>query len=155
FAVYCYASVARPDAVTERQRGYADVWCDTTGLSDQALAELIRTDEIDVLVDLEMHTAGGRPLLFARKPAPVQVAWLGSPGKRGLSAMDYRLTAPSLDPPGLLDAFYTEKSVRLADTFWCYDPLGEEPAVGPLPAAANGHVTIGCLNNFCKINDGV
>jgi len=91
-------------------------------------------------------------LVFARKPAPVQIAWLGYPGSTGIAAMDYRITDPWLDPPGLNDAYYSEQSIRLADCFWCYDPLTKEPGVGELPAAKNGFVTFGCLNHFSKIN---
>jgi predicted O-linked N-acetylglucosamine transferase (SPINDLY family) len=151
--IFCYADVASPDAITERLRGYADVWRSTAGLTDQQLAELVRSDQIDILVDLKMHTANNRLLVFARKPAPIQVAWLGYPGTTGLSTMDYRLTDPYLDPPGLFDAFYAEESVRLPDTFWCYDPRTDEPPVNALPAARNGFITFGCLNNFCKVND--
>ena len=139
-----------PDAVTQRLRGYADVWRSTVGLSDQQAAELIRSDQIDILVDLTMHMAKNRLLVFARKPAPVQVAWLAYPGTTGLAAMDYRLTDPYLDPPGEHDACYSEKSIRLPDTFWCYDPLADRPLVNDLPALANGLITFGCLNNFCQ-----
>ena len=152
--IFCYADVARPDAVTERLRGYADVWRSTVGLSDQQVADLVRSDQIDILVDLTMHTANNRLLVFARKPAPVQVAWLAYPGTTGLSTIDYRLTDPYLDPPGLFDAFYSEESIRLPDTFWCYDPLTDQPPVNALPALENGFITFGCLNNFCKVNDG-
>ena len=114
----------------------------------------MRDDRIDILVDLKLHTADNRLLLFARKPAPVQVTWLGYPGTTGLSTIDYRLTDPYLDPPGLFDAFYSEESLRLPDTFWCYDPLTDEPAVNALPALESGSITFGCLNNFCKVNDG-
>ena len=102
-----------------------------------------------------MHMAGSRLLVFARKPAPVQVCWLAYPGTTGLSTIDYRLTDPYLDPPGLNDHCYSEESIRLPDTFWCYDPLTTGPAVNALPALAKGHVTFGCLNNFCKINPSV
>jgi predicted O-linked N-acetylglucosamine transferase (SPINDLY family) len=99
--------------------------------------------------------AFGRPLLFARKPAPVQVCWQAYPGTTGLSTIDYRLTDPHIDPPGLFDRYYTEESVRLPDSFWCYDPLASEPAVHSLPALERGYVTFGNLNNFCKVNDDV
>ena len=154
YEIYCYADVSQPDALTERLQGYADVWRPTAGLSDQQLADTIRKDGIDILVDLAMHTAGNRLLVFARKPAPVQVTWLGYPGTTGLSTIDYRVTDPYLDPEGLFDFFYSEKSIRLPNTFWCYDPLTNEPAVNALPALRNGYVTFGCLNTFCKINDG-
>src|SRR5207253_3241114 len=110
-------------------------------------------DQIDILVDLSLHSAKNRLLVFARKPAPVQVSWLGYPGTTGLSAIDYRLTDPYLDPPGLFDAFYAEESLRLPETFWCYDPLTGEPPVNALPATACGVLTFGCLNNFFKVND--
>jgi predicted O-linked N-acetylglucosamine transferase (SPINDLY family) len=154
FEIFCYAQVARPDAVTQRLRGYADVWRDIVGLSDAQVADLVRHDRIDILVNLKLHTANNRLLAFARKPAPVQVAWLGYPGTTGLSTMDYRLTDPYLDPPGLFDDAYSEESLRLPDAFWCYDPLTDRPPVNPLPALGSGAVTFGCLNNFWKVNDG-
>jgi predicted O-linked N-acetylglucosamine transferase (SPINDLY family) len=145
--VFRYADVG------DRLHGDASVWRSTVGLTDQQLADLVRSDEIDILVDLAMHTANNRLLVFARKPAPVQVAWLAYPGTTGLSAIDYRLTDPHLDPPGLFDGCYSEESVRLPETFWCYDPLGNEPPVNALPALANGVITFGSLNNFCKVNE--
>jgi predicted O-linked N-acetylglucosamine transferase (SPINDLY family) len=115
------------------------------------VAELIRQDQIDILVDLALHTAGNRLLVFARKPAPVQVTYLAYAGTSGLSAMDYRLTDPFLDPPGSNDAHYSEKSFRLPKTYWCYAPTCPEIPVGPLPALLCGEVTFGSLNNFSKI----
>jgi predicted O-linked N-acetylglucosamine transferase (SPINDLY family) len=155
FEIYGYADVQRPDRLTERLRGHVDVWRDTLGLSDERVAELVRRDQIDILVDLTMHMAGNRLLVFARKPAPVQVTWVAYPGTTGLSSMDYRLTDPYLDPPGRFDAYYAEQSIRLADTFWCYDPLIDPVPVNALPAVHNGYLTFGCLNNFWKVNDGV
>src|SRR5208337_782183 len=131
--IFCYADVAHPHSITERLCGYADVWRSTVGLSDQQVADLVRSDRIDILVDLAMHMANNRLLVFARKPAPIEVAWLAYPGTTGLSTMDYRLTDPYLDPPGVVDAFYAEESLRLPDTFWCYDPLTDQPPVKPLP----------------------
>jgi predicted O-linked N-acetylglucosamine transferase (SPINDLY family) len=151
--IWCYSDVQRPDALTDRLRSHAQVWRNIVGLGDEQVAELVRKDHIDILVDLELHLAWNRLPVFARKPAPVQVAWLGYPGTTGLSTIDYRLTDPYLDPPGLFDAFYSEESVRLPETFWCYDPLTNEPSVSALPALKNGFVTFGCLNNFCKVND--
>ena len=91
--------------------------------------------------------------MFARKPAPVQVAWLAYPGTTGLPAIDYRLTDPWLDPAGQSEDCYSERSERLPDTFWCYDPLTSDLEPGPLPALMNGYVTFGCLNNFCKVSE--
>jgi len=155
FQIFCYSDVIMPDDITAKLRSYSDVWRETLGMSDEKLAELIRDDQIDVLVDLTMHMAGARPLLFARKPSPVQVCWLAYQGTTGLSTMDYRLTDPHLDPPGMFDRFYSEESFRLPDSFWCYDPLTNEPSVNALPASDNGFVTFGCLNNFNKVSDEV
>jgi protein O-GlcNAc transferase len=152
FEITCYSSVKRPDAFTARISAYADVWRDVRPLDDETLCRVIREDGIDILVDLTMHMAGGRPLVFARKPAPVQIAWLAYPGTTGMSAMDFRLSDPRLDPEGY-DAHYRERTLRLADAFWCYDPLTDGPQVNALPAAQRGHVTFGCLNNPCKLTD--
>ena len=119
------------------------------------MADLIREDEIDILVDLALHANKNRLTVFARKPAPVQMTFAGYPGTTGLSAIDYRLTDPYLDAPGAGDGFYAEKSLRLADTFWCYDPLGARVEVNELPAIKNGFVTFGCLNDLSKINEVV
>jgi predicted O-linked N-acetylglucosamine transferase (SPINDLY family) len=96
-----------------------------------------------------------RLLVFARKPAPIQVTWLGYPGTTGLTVMDYRLSDPWLDPEGVGGACYSERTHRLPETFWCYDPLTDKPTVNPLPATANGFVTFGSLNNFCKVNHAI
>jgi predicted O-linked N-acetylglucosamine transferase (SPINDLY family) len=152
FEIVCYSSVARPDDTTRRIAALADEWREVRPLNDEQLAEVIRDDRIDILVDLTMHMAHGRPLVFARKPAPLQVAWLAYPGTTGLAAMDYRLSDARLDPDGH-DAHYSEATLRLPDAFWCYDPLTTDPPVNELPALARGHVTFGCLNNPCKLTD--
>jgi len=152
FEIYCYSDAARPDDYTRRIAACADVWRETCRLDDEALAARIRDDRIDILVDLTMHMAGGRPRVFARKPAPIQIAWLAYPGTTGIEAMDYRLSDPRLDPPGH-DGHYSERTIRLPDSFWCYDPLADGPAVNALPALERGFVTFGCLNNPCKLRD--
>lgn len=151
FKIFCYSDLSRPDSLTQRLRGSADVWRDTPGRSDEQLANLVRDDRIDILVDLTMHMAGTRLLAFARKPAPVQATYLAYCGTTGLRAVDYRLTDPHLDPPGGEQRFYSEKSVRLR-SYWCYQPPDEAPDVQSPPASSAGHVTFGCLNNFCKVS---
>jgi predicted O-linked N-acetylglucosamine transferase (SPINDLY family) len=159
--VFCYSSVRREDAVTQRLRALAEGWRDVLHASDSTVAELIREDRVDVLVDLTMHASGGRPLLFARKPAPVQVCWLAYVGTTGLSTMDYRMTDPYLEPPGIDPGWCTESPLVLPDSFWCYAPwqaatdAGRLPDVGPLPAASAGHVTFGSQHSIQKTNDGV
>jgi protein O-GlcNAc transferase len=154
FEIHCYSDTRPTDPTTGELRQHADMWHDTAGLSDAELADLVSQNQIDILVDLVMHMEGVRLGMFARKPAPVQVAWMAYPGSTGLTRMDYRLTDAVLDPPGATDDFYTEQSVRL-DTFWCFDPPANSPPVGPLPADKNGYFTFGCLNSFAKVNAGV
>ncbi len=151
FQIYCYASVAHPDELTERCRDHTHMWRNVLHQTDEQVTQLIREDQIDILVDLTMHMPGNRLLVFARKPAPIQVTYLAYCGTTGLGAIDFRLTDPYLDPPDRDDRFYAEESIRLPETYWCYPDRGEHPAVGPLPAAKAGHVTFGCLNNFCKV----
>jgi predicted O-linked N-acetylglucosamine transferase (SPINDLY family) len=176
FEIICYANVRRPDAKTTQFQQNADCWRNIAGLSDEHAASQIRDDRIDILVDLTLHMANNRLLIFARKPAPVQVTFAGYPGSTGLNAIDYRLSDSYLDPPGIDESIYSEKTIRLPDSFWCYDPLDcRDVPVNPLPAlpalsrvegsavegsqsngpADSGIITFGCLNNFCKINDGV
>ncbi len=155
FEIHCYSSVRRPDAITDRCKRTADVWRDVAGLSDDALAERIREDRIDLLVDLSQHMPRNRLLVFARKPAPVQVAWLGHPWSTGLRAIDYRLTDAFMEPEGSAWSESVEKPVRLPDSWFCYDPIDECPEPGELPALRTGHVTFGCLANFARVNDAV
>jgi predicted O-linked N-acetylglucosamine transferase (SPINDLY family) len=149
--LFAYADVARPDAVTQRLRGHVSNWRDITGSSNQQLADRVRGDAIDILVDLGGHTVGNRLLAFARKPAPVQVTYLGYPNTTGMSAMDYRLTDARADPPGA-EVLHSEKLVRLPDTFLCYRPPEDAPPIAAPPAAANGFVTFGSFNAVSKIN---
>jgi predicted O-linked N-acetylglucosamine transferase (SPINDLY family) len=149
--LYAYAEVARPDAMTARLRALCDHWRSTCGLGDAQVAELIRADGIDVLVDLAGHTAASRLLVFARKPAPVQVSYLGYPATTGLDAMDYRLTDAYAEPAGTSEQWYVERLVRLPRSLWCYRPLDDMPEVSPAPAGRNGYVTFGSFNNFAKI----
>lgn len=151
FEIFCYASLAASDEITDRCQVQANVWRQVLSHSDEQLAQLIRQDQIDILVDLTMHMVDNRLLVFARKPAPVQLTYLAYCATTGLSTIDYRLTDPYLDPPGQDDRFYTEESIRLPRTYWCYQPPPGTPPVPGLPALEAGHVTFGCLNNFCKV----
>lgn len=153
FEVHCYSNSRREDDVTRATRAAKVHWRDITTLDDQSAAELIARDAIDVLIDLSSHTAGGRPLVFARRPAPVQVMWLAYPGTTGMSTMDYRITDRYLDPPGENDAFYSEKSVYLPHCYWLLNPRGDSAEVTPLPALSNGRITFGSFNTFSKVNE--
>ncbi|WP_321846666.1 tetratricopeptide repeat protein [Paraburkholderia bannensis] len=153
--IVCYALGNQRDDMTGRIKPHADIWREVGELDDARLAQQIRDDSIDILVDLTMHMDGARRLLFARRPAPVQVAWLAYPGTTGSPSMGWRLTDPWIDPLDVphIDDQYTERSLRLPDSFWCYDAQSPGVEVSPLPALANGYITFGCLNNPCKLTD--
>jgi protein O-GlcNAc transferase len=148
--IFCYAHVAQDDAVTERIRARAHHWRSTVGMTDEQMAQQIRRDQIDILIDLAAHTGCNRLLVFARKPAPVQATYLAYAGTTGLDTIDYRITDPQLDPPDSPDDCYSEKSIRI-ESYWCYQPPIENLESSPLPAARAGFITFGCLNNFFKI----
>jgi predicted O-linked N-acetylglucosamine transferase (SPINDLY family) len=154
FEIYCYASVQRSDSFTPRIQQQADVWRDIRTLSNDEAAKLIRQDRIDILIDLTMHMAKNRMLLFACKPAPVQATYLAYAGTTGLDTIDYRITDPHLDPPASSEEYYAERSIRLPQSYWCYEPPPESPEIAPLPAATKGFITFGCFNNFCKMSAG-
>jgi predicted O-linked N-acetylglucosamine transferase (SPINDLY family) len=151
FEVTCYYNYPRMDVTTRRLRGHAARWRDVFGIPEQALAQLIREDGIDLLVDLGGHTANNRLGTFALKPAPVQVTWLGYPNTTGLGAMDYRITDSVADPPGWTERFHTEQLVRLPGAFLCYAPPAASPDVTAPPVARNGHISFGCFNNLAKM----
>ena len=152
FEIVCYSATTRPDAVTERAKHYAKEWRDISRLPDADAAETVRHDRIDVLLDLGGHTWGNRLGIFARKPAPVQVTYLGYPGTTGLSRIDYLITDDRLDPPGKTERLHTETLVRLPECFSCYAPTSGEPEVSPPPALHRGYVTFGSFNYLPKMS---
>ncbi|MEE8428606.1 MAG: tetratricopeptide repeat protein [Gammaproteobacteria bacterium] len=153
--VVCYAEVYQPDSVTERMQALAHTWRSTCGISDDQVAEQIRADGIDVLVDLAGHTTHNRLMVFARKPAPVQVTYLGYPNTTGLACVDYRFTDQYADPPGTTESFHSEELVRLAHGFLCYRPPPDAPPPGSPPCVRRGGVTFGSFNNLAKVTSEV
>lgn len=153
--VFCYPTSTREDATTTRFRQVAAHWRPLVKLSDEAAAALIRQDAIDILVDLAGHTGENRLLVFARKPAPIQVSWLGYPDTTGMKAMDYRLTDAIADPEGVTDRWATETLVRLPGGFLAFRPLIAADARETPPALAAGHVTFGSFNNVSKLSPAV
>ena len=151
--VYGYGNVEFPDEITERLVEKFDYYRNIRNLDDEAVAELIERDQIDVLVDLAGHVGDNRLLVMARKPSPIQLTYLGYPDTTGLAAIDYRLTDVLADPPDLgAQRFYTEELAFLPDGFLCYRPPDFAPVIAPLPAEKAGSVTFGSFNNNCKIN---
>ena len=149
--VFAYAELKREDELTARYRSYADHWIATRGLSDDALAERIRADGIDILVDLAGHTAHNRLRVFARKPAPVSVSWLGYGYTTGLSAVDYFLTDEAYAPAGC-EGLFSETLWRVPTPVYAYRPAEGMGEVSALPAAERGHVTFGILTRAIRIN---
>jgi protein O-GlcNAc transferase len=138
--------------VTHRFETYFDTWRDITLLDDHQVAAKIQEDQIDILFDLAGHSALNRMGVFAMKPARIQVSWLGYPNTTGLSTVDFRLTDAIADPVGQSERLYTERLWRLPNAFLCYHPTAGCPEVGPLPLEQNGYITLGCFNNFAKLN---
>ena len=156
FEVFVYSDIIRGDSATDFFRTHAHTWRETYALSDEQLAEQIHADEIDILIDLTLHMAHSRLLAFARKPAPIQATYLGYAHTTGLAAMDYKITDAYLDPPGLSEAFHTERIVRLPETNFCCEPDPAAPQdVGELPAKGNGYITFVSSNTLMKINASV
>jgi predicted O-linked N-acetylglucosamine transferase (SPINDLY family) len=148
--VFCYSNVKVEDQVTKRLRAEADHLFSIVGKSNEEVAAQIREDRIDILVDLAGHTSENRLLVFAYKPSPIQVTWLGYPNTTGMRTMDYRLTDAIADPPSEADTFYSEKLFRLNHGFLCYQPEASTPVVGSLPCRERGYITFGSFNNLTK-----
>jgi predicted O-linked N-acetylglucosamine transferase (SPINDLY family) len=148
FEIICFSDVAQPDATTAALRSRADRWENVVGLSDHQVAERIRQEQVDLLIDLAGHTAGNRLLVFAQRPAPVQISYLGYPATTGLDAFDYRLTDIYADPPGATDAWHSEKLLRLPVCNWCFTQPDDSPAIEPAPQRP---ISFGSFNNPAKV----
>ncbi len=169
FEIHLYHDSPEQDGVTTRMELCSDAFRETGRRVPTSLADQIRIDQIDILVGLTKHMPGSRLETFAARPAPVQITYLAYPGTSGISAMQYHITDPFLDPPGEHVDQYTENPLCLPTTFACYDPAGMDPRPGafvedlaiedadpgPPPAQANGYITFGCFNRFRKINESI
>lgn len=152
FQVFAYSVSFYRDEVTSDLRSLFNVWRDASGMNHEQLFDLIRDDRIDILVDLSGHTNDNRLMVFARRPAPVQISYLGYPNTTGLDTMDYRLTDAIADPPGLDDGHYSETLYRLDRCFLCYTPPEHAPELTSRPDVSTG-VVFGSFNSRAKYRD--
>lgn len=152
--LHAYYIRAEKDAVTQRAQELFTHWHDMATLSDDQLADQIRQDGIDILLDLSGHTLPNRLLVFARKVAPVQISWLGYLGSTGLKSMDYYVSDAHWLPPGQFDQQFAEKLLYLPCAM-AFEPDALAPPVNALPALTNGHITFGSFNRLNKINPTV
>jgi len=155
FEVFCYYNDTVSDDTTLRIQSLVPHWRVIAELSDHIAARKVQEDQIDILVDLAGHTNRNSLMMFARKPAPVQVTWLGYPNTTGFSCMDYRITDALCDPVGMTDSLHTEKLIRLPDCFSCFTPPAQSPTIGALPARNGGEIMFGSFNYFIKMNEQV
>ncbi|OIQ97451.1 photosystem I assembly protein Ycf3 [mine drainage metagenome] len=149
-----YSTNARQDEVTARLKPYFSGWTSLVGISDKAAAQFIHNDGVHLLLDLSGHSAGNRLPIFAWKPAPVQVSWLGYFATTGVKAIDYFI-ADEVGVPKCNKSQFVERIKYLPDTRLCFTAPDAEVVVSALPALANGYVTFGCFQNMAKVGDDV
>lgn len=150
-SAHAYSAGRVNDWVTAAIRA-TSVFRDVAAMDDAALARQIREDGIDVLVDLSGHTGGSRLTVFAHRPAPVQLSWLGYFATTGLPVMDAVLLDNWHAPPGT-ETQFVEPIVRLPHGRFCYVPVPFAPNdVAPPAFEKNGAITFGCFNNTAKLN---
>ena len=155
FEVYCYVEYGMIDHSAKRLLKLADTVRNTYRMSDDAVADLVRKDRIDLLIDLSGHTENNRLLMFARKPAPVQITSIGYPDTTGLGTIDYRISDERADPSGMTEHLHTEQLLRLKSGFLCFSPPPESPEVSDLPARMNKYITFGSFNIMTKITPDI
>ncbi|AUN95740.1 O-linked N-acetylglucosamine transferase, SPINDLY family protein [Pseudazoarcus pumilus] len=151
FEIFAYSSCPQEDAVSEGLRGKVSSWCNVHALDDDALASRIRSDRVDILVDLSGHTTYNRLTVFARKPAPLQLTWIGYPATTGLTAIDYRFVAAPADFCRQLAPCFTEKLIALGDAV-IFRPEAVLPPVTPPPVLERGQFTFGSFNRLAKVS---
>lgn len=150
--IYCYSNNPAVDSITEVFIHNAYKWHQIDMLDDQQVVDLIRQDEIDILIDMSGHTNGNRLAVFAAKPAPVQATWVGYVNTTGLSQIDYFIS-DAFTTPLEMAPFFAEKLAYLPYSRFCYTPPAYTPYVTPVPSASCGHITFGCFNNLAKLSD--
>ena len=152
FHITCYSTQSGEDGVTRRIKGACDAWCNAERMSTVDVAKKIRSDNIDILVDLAGHTSGNRLDVFQLSPAPIQMTYLGYPNGVGIRQMDYRITDEVTDPSAQSEHLYREKLVRVDPCFLTFEPPSGRLEVAPAPCSANGFITFGSFNKFSKLS---
>jgi protein O-GlcNAc transferase len=152
FELIAYDAQPAEDATSARLRAMAPHWTNAAAMPDAQLDARIRADRIDILFDLSGHTAGGRLPVFARRPAPIQMSWIGYPGTTGLSAIDYRLVDRIAAPPGRFDHLFTERLAYLP-FMTVFDRPGNLPDVAEPPMLGAGRITFGSFNRVNKLGE--
>ncbi len=152
FEIHCYCNNESDLDLTRELKTLSDYWRDISSLSDGQAATLIRSDAIDILVDLSGYTAASRLPVFMRRPVAVQASWLGYLNTTGLASIDFRVTDRYADPPGRSEHLYSERLVRLPDSQWCYQPYYQVP-LPPHRHDDVASIVFGCFNQFAKISD--
>jgi len=151
YEFYCYANSTTQDEISEQLKLFVKHWRIIDERQEEQIIEQIKQDQIDILFDLSGHSSGNFINIFAAKPAPIQISYLGYPFTTGLTTIDYRITDNYADPINTLENLYTERLVRLPNTFLCYQPKKEYAINRVIPAERNNYVTFGSFNNFSKI----
>ncbi|XP_061366737.1 probable UDP-N-acetylglucosamine--peptide N-acetylglucosaminyltransferase SPINDLY [Gastrolobium bilobum] len=158
YKVIVYSAVVKADAKTikfrEKVLKKGGIWKDIYGIDEKKVANMVREDQVDILVELTGHTANNKLGMMACRPAPIQVTWIGYPNTTGLPTIDYRITDSLADPPETKQK-HVEELLRLPESFLCYTPSPEAGPVCPTPALSNGFITFGSFNNLAKITPKV
>lgn len=151
FEVFAYATRNVDDALGQSLRAQCEHWRDAVGLGNNALLDLIRTDTLDILIDLAGHSAHNVLSVFAARAAPRQLSYLGYPFTTGLPMMDGYI-ADAITVPTMDAALHSEAILRLPHFAFCMRPHPSAPEVSVLPALARGFLTFGCFNNLAKLS---
>ncbi|PTB98469.1 glycosyl transferase, partial [Marinobacter sp. Z-F4-2] len=152
FELFFYSTNQVQDSITEKVIALASQWRVVENVTNQYLSDVIKSDGIDILLDMNGGGDGSRYQAISSKPAPLIVKWVGMQiNTTGLDAVDYFLSDHFETPHGS-DHLYTEKLIRLPDDYVCYHLPEYMPSVSSLPALGNQFITFGCLNNPAKLS---
>lgn len=153
FELHCYSNRESEAPLTKELRASVEHWREIAGVGDRLVAEQIRRDEIDILIDLSGHADGNRLGVFALRPAPVQVTWLGYLNTTGLPSMTYRICDRYTDPEGTAERLHTERLYRMPHSQWCYVPVYDVPPIDWPHIDRPDAIVFGSFNQYAKMSD--